>query len=366
MSEGKERTFLVGIFGDNFEQRKLLGQALGAPGTSSDIQFYNRLDSQLGHVFTALTPIDYPEKLKPLLQTLILTNIHILVIDIEVGLNASVGEILVGMDLSQKMSNTKSIIVLSGITSKTEWKLQDIKKKIDNVLNNTTLQGIDIIEIRQKEEYNSLKKKIIELASEIPRNDLETSTYSKVLIDHAFSVKGIGTVILGIVKKGTIHSNQMLELTGNHGTIKKIIIRSIQKHDRVFKEAYEGDRVGLALKGNVSPDEISRDNIITSQGTFKGEEEVTAKIYINQFYKPKGGVIIPGDLTEYHGIVEIKSTPLKIIEGDQLNPGDSGIVNLRFSKPLYHDGSGIKGLICELNRFQNKLRIIGHFKQLSN
>ena len=366
MSKGKERTFLVGIFGDNFEHRKLLGQALGAPGTSSDIQFYNRLDSQLGHVFTALTPIDYPEKLKPLLQSLILTNIHILIIDIEVGLNASVGEILVGMDLFHEMSNTKSLIVLSGITPKTEWKLHDIKKKIDTVLNNTTLQGIEVIEIRQKEEYNSLKKKIVEIAAEIPRNDLKTSSYSKVLIDHAFSVKGIGTVILGIVRKGTIHSSQMLELTGNHGTTKKIIIRSIQKHDRIFKEAYEGDRVGLALKGNVSPDEISRDNIITSQGIFKGEEEVTAEIYINQFYKPKDGVIIPGDLTEYHGIVEIKSTPLTIVEGDKLHPGDSGIVKLRFTKPLYHDGSGLNGIICSLDRFQNKLRIIGHFKQLLN
>ena len=366
MSEGKERTFLVGIFGDNFEHRKLLGQALGAPGTSSDIQFYNRLDSQLGHVFTALTPIDYPEKLKPFLQTLILTNIHVLIIDIEDGLNASVGETLVGMDLFHEKSNTRSLVVISGITPKTEWKLQDIKKKIDTVLNNTTLQGIEVIEIRQKEEYNALKKKIVELASEIPTNDLETSTYAKVLIDHAFSVKGIGTVILGIVKKGTIHSNQMLELTGNHGATKKIIIRSIQKHDRIFKEAYEGDRVGLALKGNVSPDEISRDNIITSQGIFKGEEEVTVKIYINQFYKPKGGVIIPGDLTEYHGIVELKSTPLKIIDGDQLNPGDSGIVKLRFTKPLYHDGSGLSGILCGLNRFQNKLRIIGHFKQILN
>jgi len=366
MSEGKEQSFLVGIFGDNFEQRKLLGQALGAPGTSSDIQFYNRLDAQLGYVFTALTPIEYPEKLKPFLQTLILTDIHILIIDIEIGLNASVGEMLVGMDLLHKKSKSKPLIVISGITSKTEWKLQDIRKKIDTVLNNTSLQGIEIVEIRQKEEYNSLKKKIVELGTEKPNSDLKTSAYAKVLIDHVFSVKGIGTVILGTVRKGTIHSNQMLELTGNNGTIKKVIIRSIQKFDRIFKNAYKGDRVGLALKGNVSPDDISRDNLITTQGIFKGEEEVTAKVYINKFYKPKGGAIIPGDLMEYHGIVEIKSTPLKIIEGDKLNPGDSGIVKLRFTKPLFHDGNGLNGIICNLSRFQNKLRIIGHFKQLIN
>jgi selenocysteine-specific translation elongation factor len=366
MSDGKERTFLVGIFGDNFEYRKLLGQALGAPGTSSDIQFYNRLDSQLGEIFTALTPIDYPEKLKPFIQTLILTNIHILVIDVEAGLNASVGEILVGLDLFHRISTTKALIMLNGINSNSEWKLLQIKEKIESLLSNTSLKGTDILEIRQKDDYDLVKKKIVDLGLEIFSSELQNSDYTKILIDHAFSVKGIGTVILGIVKKGSVHTNQMLELIGNGSVAKKVIIRGIQKHDRDFKEAYKGDRVGLALKGNISVSEISRDNLITTQGIFKGEKEIRAQVYINQFYKPKNGVITSKDPIQYHGIVEIKSSPLKIIAGDELMPGDSGIVTLKFDKPLFHNGSGLCGILCDLNKFENKLRIIGHFEQLLN
>lgn len=366
MSEAKERTFLVGIFGDNFEYRKLLGQALGAPGTSSDIQFYNRLDSQLGEVFTALTPIDYPEKLKPFLQTLILTNIHILVIDVEAGLNASVGEILVGIDMFHRISNTKALIMLNGINSKSEWKLLQIKEKIASLLSNTSLNEIDILEIRQKEDYNLVKKKIVDLGLQLLEDNLNTSDYTKVLIDHAFSVKGIGTVILGIVKKGLVHSNQMLELTGNGTVAKKIIIRSIQKHDRNFKEAHEGDRVGLALKGNISVSEISRDNLITTQGIFKGEKEIKAKVHVNKFYQPKNGIISFKDSIQYHGLVEIKSTPLTIIAGDELKSGDSGILTLKFDKLLFHNGNGLRGILCDLNRFESKLRIIGYFEQLLN
>ena len=179
-------------------------------------------------------------------------------------------------------------------------------------------------------------------------------------------MKGIGTVILGIVKKGTVHSNQMLELTGNSDAAKKVIVRGIQKHDRDFKEAHEGDRVGLALKGNISVSEISRDNIITTQGIFKGEKEIRAKVYINQFFQPKKGVIASNDSIQYHGIVEIKSSPLKIIDGDEIMPGDSGILTLKFDKPLFHNGSGLRGILCDLNKFENKLRIIGHFEQLLN
>jgi len=364
MSEGKEHTFLVGIFGDNFEYRKLLGQALGAPGTISDIQFYNRLDFQLGEVFTALTPIDYPEKLKPFIQTLILTNIHILVTDVKAGLNASVGEILVGLDLFHRISTTKVLIVLTGINSNTEWKVIQIKNTIENMLNNTSLKGIDILEIRQKDDYDLVKKKIVDLGLEIFNADLTNSDYTKILIDHAYTVKGIGTVILGIVKKGSVHSNQMLELTGNNSVAKKVIVRSIQKHDRDFKEAHEGDRVGLALKGNISLSEISRDSLITTQGIFKGEKEIKAQVYINEFYKPKNGVIISKDSIEYTGIVELKSSPLKIIAGEDLKPGSSGVLKLKFDNPLFHNGSGLRGILCDLSRFENKLRIIGHFEQL--
>ncbi|MFX1281870.1 MAG: EF-Tu/IF-2/RF-3 family GTPase [Promethearchaeota archaeon] len=364
MSESRERTFLVGIFGDNFEHRKFLGQALGAPGTSSDIQFYNRLDSQQGEVFTALTPIDYPEKLKPFLQTLILTNIHILIIDVETGLNATVGEILVGLDMFHRISTTRVLISLNGIKSNSEWKLLQIKEKIQSLLSNTSLRGIDFIEIRRKEDYDLIKKKIVDLGNEIYEDNSTKSDYTKILIDHAFSVKGIGTVILGIIKKGSVRSNQMLELIGNGGVSKKVIIRGIQKYDRNFKEAHEGDRVGLALKGNISVNEINRDNLITTQGSFKGEKEIKAKVYVNQFYKPKTGTISPKDSIQYHGIVEIKSSPLKVIDGDEILPGNSGILTLKFDKPLFHNGSGLRGILCDLNKFENKLRIIGHFEQV--
>ena len=126
MSGVTEKNFLVGIFGENFEQRNLIGQALGSPGTKSDIQFYNRLDAGLGHVFCALTPVDYPEKIKPFLQALTITNIHVLVIDLDVGLNAVIGEILVGMDLYHQLFETQVLVVIAGINANNEWKLASL------------------------------------------------------------------------------------------------------------------------------------------------------------------------------------------------------------------------------------------------
>ena len=364
MSEAKERNFLIGIFGEAKEKNLLIGQALGAPGTKSDILFFNRLNEEAGHVFCAMTPIDYPDKIKPFIQVLKISNIHLLVIDLEVGLNAAVGEVLIGMDLFHQLFKTECLVIIAGINSKTEWKLKQVESEIEKILNSTSLAGTEIFKLILKEDYENLKQKIVELGLKLPEPELEIAPYSKVLIDHVFPVKGIGTVILGIVKRGLFNVRQMVELIGYEGPGKKIIIRSIQKHDRDFKMAYEGDRVGLALKGNISHEDISRDNIIVSQGKFKQEKEIKAKVYLNQFYKPKEGKINPGDGIQYHSFVELKGSPFKFSQGEKISPGKSGVVTLNFEKSLVHDGSGLKGIIADLNRFENKLRILGYYVQL--
>jgi selenocysteine-specific translation elongation factor len=363
MNEVAEKNFVVGILGDNFDINNLIGQSLGSPGTKSDILFYNRLDQTLNQVFCGLTPIDYPEKIKPLLQTLAISNIHVLAIDLNVGLNASVGEILVGMDIFSKLYRTKVLVVIAGINTNTEWKLPETRKKIEAILESTSLKNIQIFELKAKQDYENLKKIIVALGNEFLQLTSDKKSDTEVLVDHVFPVKGIGTVILGIVKQGEVHSGQMLEITGYESAVKKVIIRSIQKHDRNFKVAYEGDRVGLALKGNISPGEISRDNIIVTPGIFKMEKEIEAEIFVSKFYKPKSGMINSNDGFQYYGLIKLKLSPFKFIEGPNIVPGKSGIMKIHFDRSVFHNGEGLKGIITELNRFENKLRIVGYFQQ---
>ena len=366
MSEEAEQNFVVGIFGDNFELRQLVGQAIGSPGTKSDIMFFNRLDSAHNHIFCALTPVEYPEKVKPFLQTLSISNIYVLVIDPNTQLNAVIGEILVGMDLYHKLYHTESLIVIVGVDSKNEWALPELKNKLLKILSTTSLKATKIIDIRQKTDYEALKAEIIELGIKLSTDRDPNREYTKVMIDHSFPVKGIGTVILGVVEKGEVHAGQMVEIIGYEDINKKVIIKSIQKQDRNFKAAGVGDRVGLALKGTISADQISRDNLITTQGKFIPEKKIKAIVYINQYYKPKGGSIKPNDGIQYFGLVDLKSSPLKFISGDEIFPGKSGKIEIQFDKRLFHDGTGLSGIITEMNKFNGSLRIVGHFQQISD
>ncbi len=85
----------------------------------------------------------------------------------------------------------------------------------------------------------------------------------RVPLDHAFPVKGVGAVALGVVRQGTLHAHERLRLWP---TPKVVEVRSIQVHDVDRKEAGCGERVGAALKG-VEADEIARGQILAPEGS---------------------------------------------------------------------------------------------------
>ncbi|TXT67067.1 MAG: Elongation factor Tu [Promethearchaeota archaeon] len=373
MNEKIERSFNVGILGENSDLNKWIGQAFGAPGTRSDIQFYNRLDDQLNYIFCAVSPVEYPEKIKPLLQTLTLTDIFLLIVDLNVGLNSVIGELLIAIDIFCQLYHKQTIIIFANIKNN-EWKLANEIKKLRQIIHTTTLKDAKIFELHEKKDFDKLKQEVIELGLKFSdqtkkqnNNDNSNSnfnSYTKILIDHVFPVKGIGTVALAVIKQGVLKKGQMLELIGFNGPSKKVVIKNIQKQDRDFTIAYQNDRVGLVLKG-IKPNQIDRNFFLATPEIFKKESNITAEFHMNEFYKSKGGKITPGDERQYYALVNMRISPIKFTEGEDIYPGNSTNVSIQFSKSVFHDGSGLKGIIVELIPFEKKNRIVGHFKQSS-
>lgn len=100
-------------------------------------------------------------------------------------------------------------------------------------------------------------------------------------IDHAFSVKGIGTVLLGIVRSGTVKVHDTLYL----GNGKEVSIRSIQAQDQDVQEAGTNARVGLAVKG-IEPDEFEKGDVLSKKPIVK-IDKVKATINISHMVKEK-------------------------------------------------------------------------------
>ncbi|WP_457556501.1 hypothetical protein [Candidatus Harpocratesius sp.] len=369
-AEASELSITVGLLGANHQITKLVGESLGSPGQKSDLQFYNRLDTSLQCVFTAVAPIGYPDKVKSLIQTCAETDIHVMCVDCETGITPEIGEIMVVMDLFVQYYHIMPIAIIGGITKKNEWQKGNIKTQLTKFTEQTHLKGMRILSLEQRQDYEQLKEILMEMGKEIAETRASKSSELsndkinepvKVLIDHVFPVKGVGTVVLGLVKRGIVRIGEMYDLAPVQS---KIILRSIQKFDRDFKTAYIGDRVGLALKG-VKAANLDRNTVFCSLNSMEKTAEIKGTLNVSPFFKPQhpSGCISPEDTRNYHLIVDLAISPVKLLDGDNIAPGKAGKLHLKLDKPLVHDKQGLRGILAEFGPFQKKLRIVGYFHQ---
>jgi selenocysteine-specific translation elongation factor len=219
---------------------------IGKAGTASDITLYNlkRGDDTV----TLIEPTRYPERLAPLFYAVSLSDAAMLVIN---EITPSFGEMVVMLDV---MGIHKGYIILQNYLDPAQIK--------------PLVQGTVVA------NYEFLEDNAIELR-ELLLNEASAKESGEgderegvVFVDHHFNVKGIGTVVLGSVERGTIRKHDILNVLPGQKTAQ---VRSIQKHDDDCDEAYTGDRVGLALK-NIDAEELDRGYVLT-----RSKEVVTSE-----------------------------------------------------------------------------------------
>ena len=100
-----------------------------------------------------------------------------------------------------------------------------------------------------------------ELVEELKKINREIQTGAvRIPIDNYFNVKGVGTVVLGIIKSGTIkkYDRVVIEPPG-----KEAVVKGLQSQDKDIDSANAGMRVGINLKG-IEDSEIRRGYAIGS------------------------------------------------------------------------------------------------------
>lgn len=349
---------------------------LGKKGTLSDITIYDRKTND--KIISYCFPNTYPEKLQPLLQSIAMSDYTIINIS---KLDTFLGEQIVAVDIF----GIKNGFILHSY----EIDAQRVK----NIIKNTRLSSFSILD-----SLDQLKSRIAEMtsasasasASAVVNKGTETNNIDDdaasqapnagvgndnllknepgeevqgeeegekkgvcVSIDHAFDVKGVGTVVLGSVKQGEIKTYDELVLSPVNKTV---LIKSIQMHDDPVDISKKPSRVGLAIKG-ISAKEISRGDLITSTGLAKiANNEFQIKFIKNQFFKEE-----ISETQNYMACVglQIRTVKLKHIDGGDHHHHHHHQSNLivQFEKPIAY----VKGDKCVLFRPDSKgMRIMGH------
>lgn len=231
-----------------------IAEELGKKGTTTDISIYDKKTSDA--ILTWTVPITYPDKIQSLIQAINIAEFAILNVT---KLDKFVGEQIIALD---HLSMSQGYILHS----------YDVgQDRLKSMIKTTEIRNYDFIadsdELRGK--MSNLEPKRKEGSLVIP-------------IDHSFDVKGVGTVILGVVKQGKISVHDELIILPQG---KKVFVKSIQMHDDSVDEATSPARVGLALKG-ISAIDISRGDVICDPGCLSTSTSlVKAKFKKNPYFK---------------------------------------------------------------------------------
>jgi selenocysteine-specific elongation factor len=101
-----------------------------------------------------------------------------------------------------------------------------------------------------------------------------------VPIDHAFSVKGHGTVVTGTIQRGVLRVGDIVQLMP-HGTDARV--RAIQTFGETLSEAKAGDRIGVNIP-DMNHNEISRGDYLSTQGVLSRRRGVLVRLERNPLY----------------------------------------------------------------------------------
>jgi selenocysteine-specific translation elongation factor len=297
----------VGVFHDD-----AIGRELGRKETGSDIVMFNRKMDE--HIFTFMSPLE--DKIS--VKSQIICSIDAAVVALA-EMTRELGETVVMLD---SLGISKGIAVTS---------LYATPEQITAITSDTSLASFIIGKRDPGKMLQVLKT-----------SDPERDTASPVLVvvDHSFSVKGVGEVILGFVKKGIVRKyDELILLPAN----KRVMVRSIQMQDEDFDEAEAGSRVGLAIKG-ATVEEMKRGSVLCASDSAKTGTTVKLSFKKSPFY--------PDDVREgaFHVTVGMQTVPITIT-----GKSETSLI-IESEKPIVYTPEDIF-LLLDLNA--KKMRIMG-------
>ncbi len=242
---------------------KGLASKLGKKGTASDIALYNT--SYGGKHFTFVEPETYPEKPQTLFQSMNMSQFSVIYITGETPRNA-IGECILAVDMLKK----PGMIVTDSFHD-------DVRQ----LLKGTFLENFNVTAANATEIMPILSGFNVPVVDGKPR----------VVIDHSFDVKSVGTIALGTVMSGVVKKHDSMTL---YPAKKDVTIKSIQIHDKECDSGACSDRVGLSLKGAEVSD-IPRGSVVSSSAECVKEMDVIFEK--NKFFReemPKNVMCVVG------------------------------------------------------------------------
>ena len=177
------------------------------------------------------------------------------------------------LDIIKLLSIKNVIFVISKIDLSTSEEISKIKKDINKIITNYSLNENEILEISnlQNTGVDKLKKIIKENITSSEKKSIQGGRFS---VDRVFSLKGIGTIATGTLIGNTISDKSNLEILPNSRELK---VKKLQAFNEDLEIISPGSRVSINIQ-NFGTNEIQKGDIIGEKNHILESKLVYVKV----------------------------------------------------------------------------------------
>jgi elongation factor Tu len=156
-------------------------------------------------------------------------------------------------------------------------------------------------------------------------------------IESVQSISGRGTVVTGLIERGTVKLGDEVEIVGL-GETRKSVVTSIETYRKLLEQGEAGDNVGCLLRG-IDKDAVQRGQVLSRPGAAKPRKTFRAEVYV--LTKDEGGRHTPFFRNYrpqfYFRTADVTGT-VQFGDGvEMVMPGDSAELTIELNKAIALD-----------------------------
>jgi selenocysteine-specific elongation factor len=231
-------------------------------------------------------------------------------------------------DICRLLGIKSGVIVLTKIDLVDKDTLDLAKMDAEELVKGSFLADAPVVCVSSAtgEGIGELKEVLSKLAADLPsrRDQLVT----QLPIDRSFSMKGFGAVVTGTLASGEISEGAELEILPQR---RRVRVRGLQTHGRSVATASAGQRVAVNL-GGVEHSDITRGMVLSEPGVFDPTQIFDTRIEV---LPDAPRPLRSRQRVRIHlGTAEVLGRVLVLNESGEIEPGGSGLVQLRSESPV--------------------------------
>ena len=251
-------------------------------------------------------------------------DIALLIVAANEGIMPQTREHLAILDL---LKVPKGIVVVTKKDLVDEELLSLVKMEVEELISTTVMAGAPIVAVSAVtgeglDELVSVIDQLLDSAE--PRKDIGRP---RLAIDRVFTIAGAGTIVTGTLIDGSLAVGQEVEILPAG---LKSRLRGLQTHKARINVASSGSRVAANLVG-IAKSQLQRGDVLTTAGWLIPTTMLSASLEL--LPDVRRGLRHNATVSFHTGAAEAIAK-VRLLEKEELRPGEATWVQLSLSKPL--------------------------------